>query len=506
MRRKLVALSPLLLLLPLAGCGGGGGGNNNTTPPPTVTISVAPLTPNVQVGATQQFTATVSGSSNTTVTWATAGPGTISTSGLYTAPASTTTPASVTITATAQADASKSASATIAIPAVTATISPGTSNIILGANQQFTATVTNATDTSVTWSVSTAGTISTAGLYAAPSSLATPGTVTVTAKPKADPSKSATASITIPEVSISLSPSKATVTNGFVQNFAATVNNATDTGVTWTMTGKGTLDNAGQFTAPATIASGDSATVTATSKADTTKSISASVSLETFSRTVAGYLVMPDSDFKSLTVDFTDTESGKLRPAGLHFVSADQYTNPGLVAAHPTKPFIYTDAGLVGILGYTLNANGSMTLIPGSPFSAPSLRAEAMYVMPNGKFLYVANTYGFMWGWSIDQTTGVLTALSGIPWSNGIGGHAMIADSGSKHLYAMTAGDYQDAGIGVFSIDQATGALTNIQSITVPGLAVPQVSESIPRTNSSMRPDSTSAQSMVSRSMRLLVC
>jgi 6-phosphogluconolactonase (cycloisomerase 2 family) len=178
---------------------------------------------------------------------------------------------------------------------------------------------------------------------------------------------------------------------------------------------------------------------------------------------------MPDSDFKSLTVDFTDTASGKLRPAGLHFVSADQYTNPGLVAAHPTKPFIYTDAGLVGILGYTLNANGSMTLIPGSPFSAPSLRAEAMYVTPNGKFLYVANTYGFMWGWSIDQTTGVLTALSGIPWSNGIGGHAMIADSGSKHLYAMTAGDYQDAGIGVFSIDQATGALTNIQSITVPG-------------------------------------
>jgi DNA-binding beta-propeller fold protein YncE len=209
--------------------------------------------------------------------------------------------------------------------------------------------------------------------------------------------------------------------------------------------------------------------VTATSNADHTKSISATVNLEVFSRTVAGYVIMPDADFKSLTVDSIDSASGKLRPAGVHVLSNAMYTNPSLVAVHPSKPFIYTDAGLTGILGYTLNADGDMTVIQGSPFAAPALRPDAFYITPDGKFLYVTNWYGYMWGWRIDQASGVLTALSGSPWSNGVDGHGMVADAASKHLYAMTAGDYQDSTIGVFDIDPDTGLLDKMQAITAPG-------------------------------------
>ena len=81
----------------------------------------------MQTGATQQFAAAVAGTTNTTVTWSVNGVvggnstvGTISTTGLYTAPAAVPSPDVVTIKATSVADPSKSGSATVTI-----TASPG---------------------------------------------------------------------------------------------------------------------------------------------------------------------------------------------------------------------------------------------------------------------------------------------------------------------------------------------------------------------------------------------
>lgn len=98
-------------------CGGGGG-----NPPPPVTISISPTSPTVGGANTQQFTATVGNTSNTAVTWQVEGisggnatVGTISATGLYTAPFFMPANATVSVTAVAQADTSKSASATITI-------------------------------------------------------------------------------------------------------------------------------------------------------------------------------------------------------------------------------------------------------------------------------------------------------------------------------------------------------------------------------------------------------
>jgi hypothetical protein len=84
-----------------------------------VSVSIAPTMASVPVGATQQFTATVSGTSNTAVTWAVDGVpsgnasvGTVDANGLYTAPQTT---GHHTVTATSVADTSKSASATVTV-------------------------------------------------------------------------------------------------------------------------------------------------------------------------------------------------------------------------------------------------------------------------------------------------------------------------------------------------------------------------------------------------------
>src|SRR5207249_1687045 len=73
----------------------------------------------------QQFTATVTNTNNTAVTWQVNGvpggnatAGTISSAGLYTAPAVVPSPATVTVRAVSQADATKSASAQVTITPV----------------------------------------------------------------------------------------------------------------------------------------------------------------------------------------------------------------------------------------------------------------------------------------------------------------------------------------------------------------------------------------------------
>jgi len=197
--------------LEIFGCGGG----LSTTPTPVaVSVMISPASVTVAVGGTQQFTATVQNTGNTAVTWQVNGMaggnatvGTISSSGLYTAPAAVPSPAAVTVTAVSQADATKSASAqvtiTAAVPA-SVTISPASATVAVGGTQQFTATVQNTSNTAVTWQVNgmaggnaTVGTISSSGLYTAPAAVPSPAAVTVTAVSQADTTKSASAQVTV---------------------------------------------------------------------------------------------------------------------------------------------------------------------------------------------------------------------------------------------------------------------------------------------------------------------
>jgi len=101
-------------------------------PAVTLTVTVSPKTATVTVGQAQQFTAQVTGSANTAVTWSlqpsTPDAGSINpTSGLYSAPAALGGVTTVTVIATSQADGTKKDTATVTLTApltVTSTPSP----------------------------------------------------------------------------------------------------------------------------------------------------------------------------------------------------------------------------------------------------------------------------------------------------------------------------------------------------------------------------------------------
>jgi arylsulfate sulfotransferase len=121
----LTFLSVCAILFSLAGCGGG----SSSTPPPVTppaagAVTVSPQTVFVSAGQVQQFTATVTNESPSTVMWSVNGTaggsaavGTIDAMGNYTAPAATQN-ATATVTATSTADTTKSATASVGIVAL----------------------------------------------------------------------------------------------------------------------------------------------------------------------------------------------------------------------------------------------------------------------------------------------------------------------------------------------------------------------------------------------------
>ena len=209
-RNWLYVSSLLTIGVLTAGCGGG------SSTPQSISISVTPATKMIEVGGTQTFTATVTNTSNKTVTWKVNGVaggdeahGRINPTGTYTAPAAVPSPATVTVTAAHAADTTKSGSAMVTItnPAPSTNsfpISPIRAALTTAQSQAFTATGSGNAAISVTWEVdsipggnSSVGTVSAAGVYSPPSSA---GTHTVVARSVADTTAAASASVFITDL------------------------------------------------------------------------------------------------------------------------------------------------------------------------------------------------------------------------------------------------------------------------------------------------------------------
>jgi hypothetical protein len=209
------------------------------------------------------------------VNWTASG-GIIATNGQYSAPSS---PGTYTVTATSAADLSKSASATVTVSQpvqVSISVLPIAANLQTGGQQQFSAVVSGTSNTAVTWSAS-GGTITNAGVYAAPGAA---GTYSVKATSAADSTKSASATVNVSvqqAISVSITPATTAMTEKSQQQFTAAVSGSSNTSVVWTVAqGTGAITQSGLYTAPSAA---ETDVVVATSQADTSKSASASITV-----------------------------------------------------------------------------------------------------------------------------------------------------------------------------------------------------------------------------------
>ena len=146
---------------------------------------------------------------------------------------------------------------------------------------------------------------------------------------------------------------------------------------------------------------------------------------------------------------------------------------------HPSGKFFFTVNESVGTSGatvsvYAINATtGALTEVTGSPFAGGGLNYDDLFASdPAGKFLYVAvgpsvnnPGPGVLLAYSVNQTTGALTPVSGSSYSVGEYTGALTMDPTGKYLYV---GDIYIGGPGpanyVFSVNSSTGALTQIST------------------------------------------
>jgi hypothetical protein len=283
------------------------------------TVSVALTGPStVTLGGQSQYAATVTGSSNASVTWSVNGVaggnasvGSISSQGMYLAPTSAPQSSQVTITATSVASPTASQSLSVALAAQSQSQTPtgasavtvlldGANSVTLGTSSQYAAIVTGTSDTALAWSVNgvaggnaSVGFISATGLYTAPASAPSSSAVTITATSVADPSASQSLAVTLvasasgggSSVTLALSgPTKVTLATS--AHYAATVTGNSDTAVTWSVNGViggdttlGTISGTGTYTAPAKEPASSKVTITATSAVDPSVSQNLAVTL-----------------------------------------------------------------------------------------------------------------------------------------------------------------------------------------------------------------------------------
>jgi hypothetical protein len=165
---------------------------------------------------------------------------------------------------------------------VVVTVAPATVEVAPGGVISFAATVTGTANEAVTWEVeegTAGGTVTSAGVYTAPTAA---GTYHVAALSRSTPGKRGKSKVTVtptPAVGVSVTPPSATVAAGGTVAFAASVTGTANTAVTWSVaeaSGCGTMSATGSYAAPAAAAT---CHVVARSVADPAATASATVTV-----------------------------------------------------------------------------------------------------------------------------------------------------------------------------------------------------------------------------------
>lgn len=385
--RNFAAFVGVLAAAAFASANLGCGGESPTPPPPPITISLDNSSATLFEKTSLQFTATlVNDVSAKGVNWTvscsasacgSASPSTTATAvpTTYTAPGPPASDLTVTLKATAVADPAKSASATITVPALSISISPTSATVQVAASLPIYGTVNNDSEGgNLNWTLLQNGTHCSPGCgtvspdsgasttYTAPATPpASDTTVTLTGTSATDATKSASATLLIPSIGISVVPPTPTVLGTkSVQLTATLVNDKSNQGVNWALSCLsppcGTLSStngiATTYTAPDPPNIDNQVTVTATSAANSNAFASALVTVPAIVVTVdpPGPLVLATMA-QALTVTVTNDP----KDAGVNWSVSCSENSCGTVAPMVT-------GGSSGSVTYTAPALPSSDL------------------------------------------------------------------------------------------------------------------------------------------------
>ncbi len=249
-------------------------------------LEVSPQQLKLKLGESKALSSKLKGREGA-VQWALDGArlGNVTSNGVYHAPTQATTPATVRVIATVPGKPELKAETVVFLEPVSVEVKPRSAELQLNRTVQLSAKVDGAANQQVIWSIqggAGAGQITPGGLFTAPQVFQTPGTVVVQAASAADPSKTATATLRIEPVSISISPTEVQLKHGDNRKFVAKVNGTPLPEVLWSVDGEnlGSVSPQGVYTTPPAMTTPTVVTVIARAAGDPSKQAIARVRVE----------------------------------------------------------------------------------------------------------------------------------------------------------------------------------------------------------------------------------
>ena len=340
-----------------------------------IVVQVTPATGVIRAGNQQVFNATVTGATNTAVSWSVNGiaggnatVGTIVSNGNYLAPTNIPTANTITVTATSMVDANASGNATITlgnpVPVLTSVMP---TEMVVGIPFMLTLTGSGFMNGSVvnfgSQQLTTTFVSSTQLTASGTATAAQIGNVQISVT-NPNPGSATSAAIAAQVVAtsnivVTVTPKAVTIGAGNTTQLLATVTGTTDTDVTWSVNNipygnntVGGIDGDGNYTAPNNITTLGTVTVTATSVVDTTKSGSAIITL-----------LNPVPTLTAITPGTLAPGSFQLTLYGTGFVSTSTATFGG----QPMQVTYVTDTMITAIGSATAAQAGQVSVIVTNP-------------------------------------------------------------------------------------------------------------------------------------------
>jgi 6-phosphogluconolactonase (cycloisomerase 2 family) len=178
------------------------------------------------------------------------------------------------------------------------------------------------------------------------------------------------------------------------------------------------------------------------------------------------FVYVPNDNSNNISAYTIDSDTGALTPVhGSPFAAGDE---PLSVVIDPTDSFAYVnnvdDSPGGDVSGYTINATtGVLTAMPGSPFLSRS-GAFAVVIAPSGKFGYVSQP-GEVTIFSINATTGIPTAV-GSPFAvEGTSFESMVMAPSGKFIFIP--GFTNPGTVAAVKVNPTTGALSAVSGSPV---------------------------------------
>ena len=337
-------------------------------------------------------------------------------------------------------------------PEIVVTISPMSATVQTGKTQQFTATVLNSANTRVSWQVnginggdSVHGTVSSVGMYTAPTTVPSSAIVRVTAIAQANSAKSASASITITDAPVPLSISTISLPSGQINVVYSTTLAATGgtTPYTWSLT-SGTLPSGLSLNASTGAITGTpTVSVTSTPLTFQAKDSSSPQQSKTVNLTLS---IAP----ATLVISTTSLPSGQINVA----------YSTALAASGGTTPYTWSLTSGTLPSGLSLNAStGAITGTPTVSVTSTPLTFQAKDSSSPQQSKTVNLTLSIAPATLVISTTSLPSGQINVAYST-----ALAASGGTTpYTWSLTSGTLPSG----LSLNASTGAITGTPTVSV---------------------------------------